>query len=453
MKHWRRTVVGMGVWVAIAGCGGGDAGGGLEARASVGGATAAPDLVVWVRDPATLASISSQYGLTLVSQFGSRPIYRLRPPAGVSAATLATIVGARPGVVMAEPNLAAEAPEARRVSVWAIGGDAGTYASHWAPQALGLASAHAVSTGSGVRVAVLDTGADLVHPALAGAWARDAAGHVIGRDFVDGDADPSEAGTRSDIGFGHGTHVAGIVALTAPGARIMPVRVLDAGGRGNAWVLAEALQWSLDPDGDPLTDDGAHIVTLSLGTTQPTGLLKAVTDLATCQFDDDADDYEDPGFDADRARCQAGQAATVVAAAGNDASDSLHVYPAAEDVKGVLAVTAHTAQKRLASFANWGGWIGIAAPGEAIVSTVPGGYGTWSGTSMAAPFAAGTAALVMATPAQGGPSHADPLRRWTPENLTKRLTDRAGGLCNASVKGLSAHAAVRDVQAADASCP
>ena len=73
-------------------------------------------------------------------------------------------------------------------------------------------------------IAVLDTGVDLNHPAFAGKL-------VQGKDFVDNDDDPSEVGTlRINPTYGHGTHVAGIIALMAPTAKIMPIRVLDQNG-------------------------------------------------------------------------------------------------------------------------------------------------------------------------------------------------------------------------------
>ena len=82
---------------------------------------------------------------------------------------------------------------------------------------------------------------------------------------MDGDNDPSEVGVYGlDPEFGHGTHVAGLVALAAPGSRIMPVRVLDPRGMGNSWVLAEALAFAIDPDGDPNTNDGANSGTRTL---------------------------------------------------------------------------------------------------------------------------------------------------------------------------------------------
>jgi subtilisin family serine protease len=451
----------------IVGCGGG--GGDASAAPPATGTTppsgtvtppvaAGPEVLVQVETGVDVTALAAAGGLTVIDQFGRRPIYRLQLPAGGDADASVASLRQRPGVVFAEPNLESETPEGARNSFWAIGNTEADYAFQWAPDTLRLAQAHAVSTGAGVRVAVLDTGIETGHPAFAGRLARRADGSLLGRDFVDDDADPAEAGSTIDAGYGHGTHVAGLVALAAPGARLMPARVLDPAGRGNAWVLAEALAWAVDPDGDPATDDGAHIVNMSLGSTQPTRMLEVAVALANCEFDDDDDDdddFDDPGFDDDRARCAFGHGAAVLSAAGNDGSDQVEIFPAAEQVKGTRAVTATTERQQRADFSNHGGWIKLAAPGAQIVSAVPGGaWGTWSGTSMAAPLAAGTAALVLGTPAKDPrPGVTDPLRQWSAEDLLKRLEDRAKKVCDASVKQIDAAAAVTDTAAPDPACP
>jgi subtilisin family serine protease len=124
--------------------------------------------------------------------------------------------------------------------------------------------------GAGIKVAVLDTGIDLTHPAFAGKL-------LPGYDFVDGDSDPTEVPcsptpcSTTSVAFGHGTHVAGLIALVAPSAKIIPYRVLDVNGEGNAWVLAEALARAVV--------DGADVINMSLGTATRTRVLASITKL------------------------------------------------------------------------------------------------------------------------------------------------------------------------------
>lgn len=446
----------------LAACGGGGGGDAASEPADPSSGSPRPagaELILNLRAGGDIQVVAAAVGATVIDQFGRRPIWRIALPAGRDAASEAERLRLRADVRYAEPNALQEAPEATRNSFWLIGGDAGTFGTQWAPDALRLAGAQAaVGDGSGVRVAVLDTGVDLNHPLLATKLARRGDGHVLGRDFVDDDEDPSEAGGRADLGWGHGTHVAGLVALAAPGARLMPVRVLDRAGRGNAWVLAEALAWAVDPDGNPATDDGAHIINLSLGSTQPTELLSSVVELANCEFDDDEEDeddeFDDEGFDDDRERCAQGHGAVVLAAAGNDGSAQTRIFPAAEGVEGARAVAATTPSNTLAAFSNSGRWISLAAPGEAIVSSVPGGgWGTWSGTSMAAPLAAGVAALVMTTPAPNPRPGTIGLRQWDAEDLLRRLEQRGTTVCGGSQRQIDALAAVSNTAPATPACP
>jgi len=394
------------------------------------------EVLVQLRRGDDLPAIQAGYRLSLLARFGSRPIFRFQVPAGGSVDASVAALMADPRVVHAEPNILAGAPEARVRTVWAVG-TAAAFGSQWAAEALALPRAHAQATGAGQVVAVLDTGVDRGHPLLAGRL-------LPGHDFVDGDTDPSEAGTPGQGAWGHGTHVAGLVALAAPGAAILPLRVLDERGEGNLWVLAEALLHAVDPDGNPFTRDGARVINLSLGTLQRTDLLEVVTRLVQCDDDDDDDDesektkdrFEDSGYQGDRDRCNVLGSAVVMAAAGNGGGSAERQYPAAEAASGTLALAASTAAGRIADFSNRGSWVQLAAPGDGVVSTVPGGgYGSWSGTSMATPLAAGVAALLF----ERNPD-------WKPEDVTKRLLEKSVRLCGTPLRQLHAEAAVLDVE-------
>jgi subtilisin family serine protease len=251
------------------------------------GSTFVPDeVVVKLAQPSDLAGVAEDYRLdpTPISQFGTRPIYRLRILDGVSPPQKAAALAADNRVLYAEPNFLGETPEGQQRTSWAAGGSEEEFVAQWAAEKIRLDEAHTMTRGAGVIVAVLDTGVDLTHPQLAGRL-------LPGYDFVDMDEDPQEEGTHdANLAFGHGTHVAGLVALTAPEAQIMPVRVLDADGIGNIWVLAEALAYAVNPDGDLTTDDGADVINLSLSTTRQTNLLGEIVQEIVCRELDDDDD-------------------------------------------------------------------------------------------------------------------------------------------------------------------
>lgn len=398
------------------------------------------DVLVRLRSTAALGPLLARYPLTLTAQFGARPIYRLRVIGQANVQDTIAALRTELDVLIAEKNDLNRSPEARKNSAWTIG-QPSAYTVQWAPTALRLPEAHALSIGAGTRVAVLDVGVDQAHPALVGRL-------LPGFDFVDFDADPSEVGSAvTHIAFGHGTHVAGLIALVAPGARIMPLRVLDADGVGNAWVLAEAMLYAVNPDGNPATDDGAHVLNLSLGSLGRTRILDSVGQLAACAIPpvvvDPVDDFSDPGYNGDKDRCSLLGGAVIVAAAGNDASASLREYPAAEGVYGLLAVGASDEASRLADFSNFGSWIDLAAPGVGITSAVPGGlYGTWSGTSMAAPLAAGVAALLRAR---------EPA--LTPRDVTRRITRQSANLCGTQMRRVDAAAALQKAAPPATVCP
>jgi thermitase len=257
-------------------------------------------------------------------------------------------------VVWAELNYRGAIPVADPYDVWKWGGtDPSAFVNQSVFAQIELPPVQFLYKGEGVTVALLDTGVSLDHPQLQG--------HLIaGRDLVDDDIEPNDDG--DGIAWGHGTHLAGIIAQIAPRSSIMPVRVLDSNGRGNTFVVAYAIEWAVD--------QGADVINLSLGTGYDSHVLRAAVEQA------------------------ADQGVIVVAAAGNQNSQEAQ-YPAA--YPSAIAVTALDAENRKADFANYNTWVDIAAPGVGITSTVVGpegnGFASWSGSSMAAPFVSGAAAL------------------------------------------------------------
>lgn len=261
----------------------------------------------------------------------------------------------------AEARVLAAGPVHERALVGRIGAGDPLESSQWGWRRLGGGELARLGDGSGLVVAVLDTGVDASHPDLAG------------RVLPGWDSMNPEGDGRSDPN-GHGTHVAGILGATsgngegvsgvAPGVQILPVRVLDASGNGDDDELALGIIWAVD--------NGADILNLSIGGAIPSTLLEGAIDHALAN------------------------GVLVVVAAGNDgATGNVPSYPAA--YRQVLAVGSTDSSDRRSIFSNTGEYLDIAAPGSWIVSTWPGGrYQTSSGTSMAAPFVAGAAALLQA---------------------------------------------------------
>ncbi|WP_299533136.1 type VII secretion-associated serine protease mycosin [uncultured Streptomyces sp.] len=251
----------------------------------------------------------------------------------------------------------------------------------WALQRVLLDELWTRSTGKGVRVAVIDTGVDVGHPQLKAAVDTGAGVNLMPKNLKDDNGTPidrgKEDGTTDTVG--HGTKVAGIIAAReaegtgfvglAPDATIIPVQQNDAEGHGTAETLAKAIRYSVDTahaDVINISQDTADAV-------EPDPALEQAVDHALAEE------------------------VVVVASAGNDGlgGNVKETFPASYD--GVLAVASSDRNNERAPFSQSGDFVGVAAPGVDMVSTVPGGgHCADNGTSFSAPYVAGVAALVKA---------------------------------------------------------
>ncbi len=279
------------------------------------------------------------------------------------ARTVAAVVAVL--LLVATPGTALDAEDPRRSQLW------------WF-DVLGVEEAWDTSQGEGVVIAVIDTGSQLDHPDLVDQYAAAADG-TIGRDFIDEDGVPSDPN-------GHGTLVAGLaaaaanngegVAGVAPAARILPVRVLDADGRGRAGTIDEGVRWAVD--------NGADVVNLSLEVEETAGGPDAVLTAPNAAIE------------------YAWERGVVVVAATGNSGAGASGYP---EGSPVLLVGATDREDELATFSDADRLDAVMAPGVDMVSTwcrpVEGGcdpeaqYGIGDGTSFAAPIASGVVALLL----------------------------------------------------------
>ena len=246
---------------------------------------------------------------------------------------------------------------------------------------INIEPAWALGTATSIVTAVIDTGVDYTHPDLASnIWTNtdEVAGNGIdddgngfvddvrGWDFVNNDSDPMDDN-------GHGTHVAGTIGAVGNNgigvtgvawtASIMPLKFLDQSGSGSLSDAIKAIQYA--------RVNGAKIINASWGGGGfSSALQSAITQFIT-------------------------SGGLFVAAAGNEATnnDVTPSYPA--NYQGVISVGASTRTDTRASFSNYGTSVDVFAPGQSILSTLPGNrYGSLSGTSMATPQVAGALALL-----------------------------------------------------------
>ena len=280
------------------------------------------------------------------------------------------------------------------------------YTTQTATRIIRLEAARGSTKLTGVgTVAVIDTGADLSHPALSAVlvpgydFTRDVAGASELADLDPAMAARLQQSTTSILDaqntlalngsavailnqsttsildqsttsildsslaeFGHGTMTAGIVHLVAPTAKIMPLKAFRADGSSNLSDIIHAIYYA--------ADHGANVISMSFSLSQASPGLTAAVQYAL------------------------GKNVAVVASSGNDGLKTL-VFPAS--IGGVQGIGSSTNADTRSTFSNFGsGVVTFAAPGEGVITTYPGGnYAAGWGTSFSAPMVAGSAALVL----------------------------------------------------------
>jgi subtilisin family serine protease len=299
--------------------------------------------------------ITAAGGGDVLASLGAPGAYRIGLRPGFTAAEVAAALSLDPSVVYAEPDQFSQLDDS--VAGYQAATDSGP--SNWDLDAIDAQRARNLGDGTGVIVAVLDTGVSASHPDLAG------------RVLPGWNALTGQDGAADDAG--HGTFVAGLIAGhgaggdasgVAPGVSILPVKILDSNGTGSTASFVTGINYAVSA--------GARIINISAsGTT------------------------DSPAMDDALANAEA-HGVLIVASAGNEASEAT-LYPAAAST--VLAVTATDAGNALASFSSYGPSVDLAAPGVNITSSwwsaeKGNGYLTASGSSASAPLVAGAAAIV-----------------------------------------------------------
>jgi hypothetical protein len=232
-------------------------------------------------------------------------------------------------------------------------------------------------------VAVIDTGVDATHPAIAS--------NVVpfGWDFVDGvpgaidktNGVDDDGDGYVDEAYGHGTHLSSIIVLLNPDARILPIRVLDADGNGESFSVAEAIIYAVD--------HGAEVINLSLSMKSSSDAVAVALEYANYS------------------------GVPVFASAGNTGKKKV-LFPGNYDPRKfnydlpfapvgwkpsseTVTTVASTAKCDVkAEFSSYGKSVDLVAPGVDIYGAMPGGgYAWWSGTSMSTAVASAVASLVL----------------------------------------------------------
>jgi len=356
-------------------------------------------VIVRLNAGASIDAFNARYGTSTIDSISGRPIHLLQLPLSMTHDEFELLVLDDPDLDKQELNFTASDPGGDTRSFY---GSRSTddYQQQLTASSLRLPGAHQITTGSGVRVAVLDTGLDADHPLFAG---RTIPGWNFLNDTGNTDdiaqgVDTSGNGTMDEF-VGHGTMIAGMIGLVAPSAKLVPIVVLDSDGESTSWRVAKGVYHAIDQRVD--------VINLSLGTSVDTFVLLDAIDEARDHW------------------------ITVVASAGNFGHAGPSQFPAAMNGNRTIAVAACDLSDQITEFTNLGPHIIVSAPGvEAVGAFVGGGYQIGEGTSFSTAWVSGCAALLHTVGNDHSPGNISKIiersaRRY--DNLPGPLADLVGG--------------------------
>lgn len=298
-----------------------------------------------------------------------------------------------PAVVWGERNFSAQAPEGRpRYFFSGIDGAPQLVNQPSLPEGLEFSPDASCVTGESVVLAVLDTGVDANHPALAANILPNGV-NMVDNTFDlrdDGNGIDDDGDGQVDEMVGHGTHVAGTILQVAPDASILPIKVLNSDGIGDAFFVTSGIFYAVE--------QGADVINISLSSTFDSQAIQDAIDFA------------------------AGQGVVIVAAAGNGNTAEPVEYPAS--LRPVVSVAALDADDNKTDYSNFNDLVDISAQGSDVASAYPDSrFATASGTSMSTAIVAGSIALVLERQPEIGPDDVETILTSTADPL--QLTDPA----------------------------
>ena len=332
------------------------------------------EILIQLAPGVDIQTVLDRYGLTLLGTLPRFDFYNTLVTPGDDADAIEELMDADDDVLMAEPHRVFESPEGVQISIPDLGFDftSSDFRNQPATTTIHSDSAHTRYLGSGITIAVVDTGMSLVHPEYS---------HRLlssGIDLAGGDGTAAAQANGQDEdqdgmideSLHHATFVMGVINLVAPGARVIPIRALHAEGIGSSFALAQGIVYAVEV--------GADVINIS-----ESMLHESVAVEQAIEFADET-------------------GVVVVVAAGNrglnivdgNILDECQSFPAV--MTEVISVAALDQNLVRASFSDYGMDVDLSAPGVDLVSTFGAAdYALWSGTSFAAPMVSGAVALLL----------------------------------------------------------